>query len=98
MAQEMIWNQSGSYSDGSKFDGRFNKKKQLTDSCCQTGNSENVFHLTENKTLKLYYSNVYKEKVISLSLSSSKSFIFTLKTWKKFRKIIPNIEEHFANE
>lgn len=55
-------------------------KKNFTDSSCQTGNYENIYHLTDNKMLKLYYSNVYKENVMSLSLSSSKSFIFTQKT------------------
>lgn len=65
----------------------------------QTG-KENVFEykLTDNKSLKMYYSNVYKERVIGLSLSSSKNFIYTLKTWKKFRKLVPKIEEYFEEE
>jgi hypothetical protein len=71
--------------------------KHKVNAMCQTGNDDE-FYLTNNKKLKLYYSNVYKERVMSLSLSSSKSIIFTFKTWKKFRKLIPTIEDFFAND
>jgi hypothetical protein len=75
------------------------KQKNMINSMCQTGSDgENEYYLTSNKRLKLYYSNVYKEKVISLNLSSSKNFIFTHKIWKKFRKLIPTIEDYFEND
>jgi hypothetical protein len=48
--------------------------------------------------VKLCYSNGYKERVMSLSLSSSKSIILTFKTWKQFRKLIPTIEDFFEND
>jgi len=60
----------------------------------ESGN-EKVFLLESNKIIKLYYSNVYKEIVLAFCISNSKSFLINKKTWKKFRKIIPVIEEAF---
>ena len=57
--------------------------------------NEKVFLLESNKILKLYYSNVYKENVLAFCISNSKSFLINKKTWKKFRKLIPIIEEFF---
>jgi hypothetical protein len=75
------------------------KRRNYSDSYCQTGNpQENVFRLSDSKFLKFYYSNVFKQHVVSLSLSSTKSFIFTLKLWKIFRKYIPLIEEYFEHD
>jgi hypothetical protein len=75
------------------------RRRNYIDSCCQTGHSEeNVFRLSDSKFLKLYYSNVFKQHVVSLTLSSTKSFIFTFKIWKTFRKYIPLIEEFFEHD
>jgi hypothetical protein len=43
----------------------------------ETG-SENVnivYRLPNNKMIRLHYSNIYKEKVVSFNISTSKSFI-----------------------
>lgn len=56
---------------------------------------EKVFLLEANKVIKLYHSNVYKENVLALCISNSKSFLMNKKTWKKFRKTIPIIEDYF---
>ena len=80
-------------------------KKQLALQCvynrsiaCQTGenNNEYIYYLTDKKTLKLYYSQVYKENVLSFNLSSSKSFIMNHKIWEQFKKLIPIIEQFFG--
>jgi len=69
-----------------------------TNSSSQTGEESQVYYIDDSKSVKLYYSTVYKEKVVSLNLSSSKSFIFTKRNWKKFRKLIPQIEDFYENE
>jgi hypothetical protein len=63
----------------------------------QTGDS-NEFILAKNKTVKLYYSNVYRENVVALTLSSTKSFIFSESLWEKFKLLIPIIDNYFENE
>lgn len=63
----------------------------------QTGDS-NEFILTKNKTVKLYYSNVYKQNVVALTLSSTKSIILTKFLWEKFKLLIPIIDNYFENE
>ena len=52
--------------------------------CVFTQTEENVYYIDNTKCVKMYYSTVYKERVVSLNLSSSKSFIFTKQNWKKF--------------
>lgn len=64
----------------------------------QTGEEARIYFIDDSKSVKLYYSSVYKEKVVSLNLSSSKSFIFTGRSWKKFRKLLPIIEDYLENE
>lgn len=64
----------------------------------QTGSDDGqIFYLTNNKNIRLYFSTVYKERVLSFNLSSSKSFILNKQSWRKFRKLIPLIEDFFDN-
>ena len=62
----------------------------------QTG-SENVnivYRLPINKMIRLYYSNIYKEKVVSFNISTSKSFIINKEIWSHMRKLLPTIDNH----
>jgi hypothetical protein len=62
----------------------------------QTG-SENVnivYRLPNNKMIRLYYSNIYKEKVVSFNISTSKSFIVNKEIWSHMRKLLPTIDNH----
>ena len=74
--------------------------KQFNSIACQTGEDTNeyVFYLTDTKTIKLYYSQVYKENVFSFNLSSSKSFIMNKRNWNKFKQLLPLIQNFFDNE
>jgi hypothetical protein len=50
--------------------------------------SENVnivYRLPNNKMIRLYYSNIYKEKVVSFTISTSKSFILNKVIWSHMR-------------
>jgi 3-hydroxy-3-methylglutaryl CoA synthase len=70
-------------------------EKQINASV-QTG-SENVnivYHLPNNKMIRLYYSNIYKEKVVSFNISTSKSFIINKEIWSHMRKLLPIIDNH----
>jgi hypothetical protein len=44
------------------------------------------FNLTERKTVRMYYSQAYKEKVLSLNFGTSKIFIITKHMWNNFKK------------
>ncbi len=62
----------------------------------QTG-SENVnivYRLPNNKIIRLYYSNIYKEKVVSFNISTSKSFIINKEICSHMRKLLPTIDNH----
>jgi hypothetical protein len=72
-----------------------NLEKQKTASV-QTG-SENVnivYRLPNNKRIRLYYSNIYKEKVVSFTISTSKSFIINKEIWSHMRKLLQTIDNH----
>ena len=60
----------------------------------QTGenNLNIVYHLPNNKEVRLYYSNIYKEKVVSFNISTSKSFIINREIWGQMKKILPKID------
>ena len=58
----------------------YNKKYDAT-TLTGEGNVDIVYHLPKNKMLRLYYSNVYKEKVVSFNISAAKSFIIKKETW-----------------
>ena len=52
----------------------------------QTGNSNDLFiYLSDNKSIRVYYSNSYKEIVLSFNFGS-KSFIITRSMWLIFKK------------
>ena len=62
----------------------------------QTGDdNEHEFYLADKKIVKLYFSPVYKERVISFNLSSSKSFIMNKAVWYQFRKLVNTIDSYF---
>ena len=64
----------------------------------QTGDSdEMMFYISNKKIVRLYYSKVYKERVVSLNLSSSKSFVLNKVLWNQFRKLFPFIDKYFEN-
>ena len=60
----------------------------------QTGenNLNIVYHLPNNKVVRLYYSNIYKKKVVSFNISTSKSFIINREIWGQMKKILPKID------
>ena len=45
----------------------------------------------------MYYSQAYKEKVLSLNFGTSKSFIITKHMWSNFRKEFEKIENVFGD-
>ena len=60
-------------------------------------NSDNVnivYRLPNNKMKRLYYSNIYKEKVVSFNISTSKSFIINKEIWSHMRKLLPTIDNY----
>jgi len=70
--------------------------EQQKNASVQTG-SENVnivYRLPNNKMIRLYYSNIYKEKVVSFNISTSKSFIINKEIWSHMRKLLPTIDNH----
>ena len=56
------------------------------------------FNLTERKTVRMYNSQAYKEKVLSLNFGTSKSFIITKHMWNNFKKEFKNIENVFSDK
>ena len=69
------------------------KKKNVS---VQTG-SENVdivYRLPNNKMIRLYYSNIYKEKVVSFNISTSKSFIINKEIWSHLKKLLLTIDNY----
>ena len=65
----------------------------------QTGDdNELYFYLTEKKTVRVYYSSVYKENVISFNFGTSKNFIFTKLMWKAFQPYFNQINSILNND
>lgn len=48
--------------------------------------------LSNHKRARLYYSESYKDYVLSLSYNSSKKFIISKSMWKKLRVFLKNID------
>ena len=71
------------------------KRYKFTETSTQT--DDLYFSLTEKKTARMYYSQAYKEKVLSLNFGTSKSFIITKHMWSNFRKEFEKIENVFGD-
>ena len=71
------------------------KKAYLKDVGTQTGADgvDIVYHLANNKSIRVYKSPVYKEMVVSFNISSSKSFIVNKQLWNQMSKLFPQIEK-----
>ena len=76
-----------------KFAENFNYGK-LKSVASQTGNlNDLIFFLSDNKSIRVYYSNGYKQVVLSFNFGS-KSFIITKSMWRIFKnnfQIIDNL-------
>jgi len=58
------------------------KRKRLK----RTQTDDLTFHLTNKKTVRMYYSQASKEKVMSLNFGTSKNFIITKHMWKILKR------------
>lgn len=59
----------------------------------QTGqNSEFCVALSQNKIARLYYSEAYKDVVLSFNINNAKSFIITRSMWKILRNHLFKID------
>ena len=69
--------------------------EEKVDVSTQTGdeNVDIVYHLQNNKKIRLYHSNIYKEKVVSFNISTAKSFIINKDIWNEMVKILPQIDK-----
>ena len=66
---------------------------------CQTNeNNEIYLYFANNKTGRLYYSTVFRERVLALNISASKSFIMNKTVWEKFKKCFIKIDQFFDDE
>jgi hypothetical protein len=63
----------------------------------QTGATDCLFYLNKTKTIILYHSQVYRERVLSLNLSASKSYIMNETLWKELKKHINQIDLYFKD-
>jgi len=74
---------------------RMTINKSRVDASTQTGDetTDIVYHLPNNKMVRLYYSNIYKEKVVSFNISTAKSFIINKEIWIEMIKILPQIDK-----
>ena len=78
-----------------------NREKKTKEVAVQTGLNEKVdiiYHLPNNKVVRMYYSNIYKENVVSFNISTAKSFIINKEIWKELRKIMPIIDKFLRDE
>ena len=78
---------------------QIDRRKIMKDVSVQTG-SENIdilYYLPNKKSIRIYHSNVYKERVISFNISSSKGFIMNKDNWKQFVKILPQLHNSMKN-
>ncbi len=47
---------------------------------------DSVFNLPNKKIIRSYYSNIYKQKVVSFNISTSKSFIMNREIWNHLKE------------
>jgi len=63
----------------------------------QTGTSNEFYvNLSPNKHVKLYFSESYKDIVLSFNINQCKSFIITRQMWKILRAYINKIDLEFT--
>lgn len=75
----------------------FLKIKNKIDVSTQTCNNNEFFvSLSENKYARLYYSESYKDIVLSFNINRSKSFIITKSMWVKLRPHILAIDTQLS--
>ena len=64
-------------------------EKKLNDMGSQTNKNiteDSVFNLPNKKIIRLYYSNIYKQNVVSFNISTSKSFIMNREIWNHLKE------------
>ena len=68
------------------------------DCSSQTNDNDEIYlYFSKSKTGRLYFSTVYKQHVLALNISSSKSFIMNKSVWKQFKKCISLIDDYFES-
>jgi hypothetical protein len=73
------------------------KKLNKKDISTQTGDNHEFFvSLSKNKYAKLYYSESYKDIVLSFNINRSKSFIITRQMWLKLRGHLLKIDNQLG--
>ena len=77
---------------------RFKELKKETKST-QTGDFlEFMVYLDKTKTMRLYYSESYKDYVLCLHFSNNKKYIITKPMWIKFRTYFYQIDNVLNRE
>ena len=73
-----------------------NQVRLMNTKYIQTKNSspDLTYQLSENKIIRLYYSNVKKSNVVSFNISTGKFFIINRKIWDEMKQIFPQIDKH----
>jgi hypothetical protein len=56
-----------------------------------------TFHLSNYKSVRIYFSKSYKDYVLSLNLGNSKKFIITKFMWTIFKIYYPFIDQILQN-
>ena len=69
------------------------KKFKFKDNFTQT--DDLFFNFTEKKTARMYFSQSYKDHVLSLNFGTSKNFIITKHMWKILQSQSQKIENVF---
>ena len=73
-------------------------KKKIKTVATQTGiNDEFCIYLTNNKTIRVFYSKSYKQYVISFNFGNCVKYIITQDMWFIFKNHFDKIETIFKN-
>ena len=76
----------------------FLKKKIYKDASTDTNDKKSIsITVSHSKSVKVYYSKVFKEFVVSFELGSKK-FVFSKKKWLYFRNFLEQIDEIIINQ
>ena len=78
-----------------------NRERKTKEEVVQTGLNEKVdisYHLPNKKVVRMYYSNIYKENLVSFYISTKKIFIINKEIWKEMRKIMPIIDNFLRDD